>query len=212
MKIAEREQAEFDKAIAQKRDQLGWIKENINLATFGMQRDVNKFVLVDGVPARMITNSTSHIRSIEPVTPEAFKQLNGYEMVALKNLSSIAYQKLKNGKDIEPNSDHFYRLMNKAEEGICADLFDSLINAPTDETHPEDCWKYYHTAKDRVDMIPKLAYEHMANRSEANIRALHNEARNLEMHIEECIKTQEIEGVNLNETTITLKTMEGDQL
>ncbi|MGG3652704.1 hypothetical protein ABES36_14895 [Bacillus pseudomycoides] len=192
MKIAEKEQAEFDNAIAEKRNRLGWLKENINLATYGMHRDVNKFILVEGVPTRMITNGTSHITHIETVTPESFKQMNGYEMDAIKKLSSVAYQKLKHGKEIEPNSDHFYRLMGKAEEGICADLFDSLINAPTDETHPGKTWEYYHNGKDMTDMIPKRAYELMENRSEKNIVALHTEARELEQHIEECMESQSI--------------------
>lgn len=214
MKIAKKEQAEFDNAMAIKKSHLDVLKEHVRFATFGSMRDTSKLILVEGVPSRMVTNDTSHVTHLEPITAEAFKTLNAFEMSELKNLSSVAYQKLKYGKNIEPTSDHYYNLAAKAEEGICAEVFTELVHAPTEDSHPDTYMQYYDSVEHYLNKIPNSAIKMMQIRSEANVIDTNREILVAQKEIEECIATQEIEGISLlNEQPITIvKTMEGDQL
>ncbi|PHB30439.1 hypothetical protein COE80_07325 [Bacillus pseudomycoides] len=192
MKIAEREQKEFDDAMYIKKAHLNVLKEHVRFAKFGSMQNVDKFVMVDGVPCRMTTDMYSNIATLDPVTAEEFNTLDAYKRNEIKTLSPIAFQKYKLGKEIEPDSDHYYRLTTKADERISAEVFTELLNAPTETTHPEDYWKYYSTINQRMDLLPDKAITLMNSRSQASVIETENEILALEKNIAECLKEQTI--------------------
>ncbi|MGX5675858.1 hypothetical protein [Bacillus toyonensis] len=202
VKIAEKEQQDFNNAINGLQEKLASDKEDLHHLQFGIAQNKEKVIFLDGNPVLATTNVTSHVERIEPITAENFDKVSANDWQNIRNQSAVTYQRLKAGTFKPNDSDRYYKLLDLAEQGEDFMVLEALANAPQSDNpnapnYHEDAWKYYDNVADRHQGIPKLARHFKNARSQENIMKASMEVQALETQIESSLASNDIVALEL---------------
>ncbi|HDR7672447.1 hypothetical protein RE438_22800 [Bacillus wiedmannii] len=197
MKIAEREQQEFNTKLNGMKAQLEQDKQDLHALQFGLMQNARKVMVLDGNPVLVSTNNSSYVTKVENITPDIFNELSPQDMQSIRNISNVTFQRLKAGTFKLNDSDKYYELVDKAESGIDGTVLEALAHAPQNmhadkPNYVDDAWNYYDSSADRVNQFPKYARHIEAARSEQNILKASMDIMDLEKAIEQSIESNEI--------------------
>ncbi|MES5944895.1 hypothetical protein [Bacillus cereus group sp. MG6] len=207
VKIAEKEQNDFNNAILGLQEKLATDKQDLHHLQFGLAQNKEKVIFLDGNPVLATTNVTSHVERIEPITAENFDKVSPQDWQNIRNQSAVTYQRLKAGTFKPNESDRYYTLLDLAENGEDFSVLEALANAPQSDNlnapnYNADAWNYYDSVADRHQGIPKLARHFKNARSQENIMKASIEVQALENQIENSIASNDIVALEIPSTSV----------
>lgn len=155
-RIALEEEAKFQKALAQEKEQLDILKGNQQHIAFGSLRDTTVMTHIEGVPVLLNTDGQSKVTNFRELTPEVFNSLEVTDQQAIKQQDGVLYNRLKHN-DLPSSgskSDRFYELMDST--GMKAELMIEL-GKDYEKEYGANAWEHFSSPENRHNKISKRA-------------------------------------------------------
>ncbi|PHD21298.1 hypothetical protein COF37_21415 [Bacillus wiedmannii] len=190
-RLAEQEEAKFQKALAQEKATLENLQAFKHHATYGGHQNLETLIKIDGVPCVVTTDGYSRISSIQELTQSVYDSMELNDKQAVSQFDKVLHARLShNDYNLGAKSDKYYKVFSEAE-GQALELIQELGRNHEAE-YGADAWSQFSSGENRDAGISKHAEAIMSAYSKENRIKLANDVANLEEKIALMEETGEI--------------------